>query len=119
MLGREVCRLGVQTMWGAGGDLDSAFLLNFGREPIQNLVLGDITLNLPIQEGDVGTLTAHSRYHHYSGHTDQEIVFGEPRKRHLDMFEGVKKVREGGSSTSERATACARSSTPMRRSARK
>ena len=33
------------------------------------------------------------RCDHYAGHSDQEIVFGEPKPRHVKMFEGVKTVR--------------------------
>ena len=94
MLGRDAVRIGLQAMWEAGGDPDSTFLLNFGAEPAQNPVLADMCLNLPIRDGDIATLTAHSRYHYYSGHSDQEIVFGDPKQRHLDMFEGVRNVRE-------------------------
>ena len=93
VLGREVVQAGVQAMWDAGGDLDSSFSFNFGPEPVQNPVWADIQLNLPIQDGDIATLTAHSRYHYYSGHSDQEIVIGEPKPRHLAMFDAVKAVR--------------------------
>ena len=93
VLGREVVQAGVQAMWDAGGDLDSAFSLNFGPEPVQNPVWADIQLNLPIADGDIATLTAHSRFHYYSGHSDQEIVIGEPKTRHMAMFEAVKAVR--------------------------
>jgi Xaa-Pro aminopeptidase len=81
-------------MWDAGGDLESTFMLNFGARPVQNPLLADISLDSPIQDGDVATLTAHAEFHHYCGHSDQEIVFGEPKKRHLKMFDAVKSVRE-------------------------
>ena len=93
MLGREVVQIGLNAMWDAGGDIDSAFSFNFGDTPAQNPVLAEICLDRTIREGDVGTLTAHSHYRHYAGHSDQEIVFGEPKKRHVEMFEAVKAVR--------------------------
>ncbi|HXS41088.1 MAG TPA: M24 family metallopeptidase [Stellaceae bacterium] len=95
MLGREVIALGRAAMWEAGGDLASTFTLNFGARPAQNPLLADITLNSPIKDGDVATLTAHAHFHHYAGHSDQEIVFGTPKPRHVEMFEAVKKVRAG------------------------
>jgi Xaa-Pro aminopeptidase len=93
MLGREIVQLGLQAMWDAGGDFDSTFLLNFGAEPVQSPVWGDITLSQPVKDGDIATMTAHSRFHHYSGHSDQEIVIGEPKPRHVRMFDAVTKVR--------------------------
>lgn len=93
MLGREVVQIGLNAMWDAGGDIDSAFSFNFGDTPAQNPVLAEICLDRTIHEGDVGTLTAHSHYRHYAGHSDQEIVFGEPKERHVEMFEAVKSVR--------------------------
>jgi Xaa-Pro aminopeptidase len=95
MLGRRVVEIGRQAMWEAGGDLASTFLFNFGARPAQNPLLANITLNSPIKEGDVATLTAHAEYHHYAGHSDQEIVFGNPKPRHLKMFDAVKSVRDG------------------------
>ena len=94
MLGREVMQIGLNAMWDAGGDLDSTFSINFGPIPAQNPVLANICLDKRIQDGDIATLTAHSHYLHYAGHSDQEIVFGEPKQRHVDMFESVKKVRQ-------------------------
>jgi Xaa-Pro aminopeptidase len=94
MLGGEVVQIGYQAMWDAGGDMGSAIGFNFGKDPAQNPVLGEICHNLKIQEGDIGTLTGYSKYYHYAGHSDQEIVFGDPKPRHLKMFEGVKMVRE-------------------------
>jgi Xaa-Pro aminopeptidase len=93
MLGREIVQIGLQAMWDAGGDLDSTFLVNFGAAPVQSPVWGDITLNQAVQDGDIATLTAHSRFHHYSGHSDQEIAIGSPKPRHERMFEAVKAVR--------------------------
>jgi Xaa-Pro aminopeptidase len=93
MLGRRVIEMGRQAMWDVGGDLSSTFTLNFGERPAQNPLLADITLNTPIKEGDVATLTAHAHYRHYAGHSDQEIVFGAPKQRHLKMFDAVKNVR--------------------------
>lgn len=93
MLGREVVQIGLNAMWDAGGDIDSAFSFNFGDTPAQNPVLAEICLDRTIREGDVGTLTAHSHYRHYAGHSDQEIVFGEPKERHIEMFDAVKSVR--------------------------
>jgi len=93
MLGREVVQIGLQAMWDAGGDLDSSFLLNFGAAPVQSPVWADITLSQPIKAGDIATLTARSRFHHYSGHSDQEIAIGSPKPRHERMFAAVKQVR--------------------------
>ena len=95
MLGRRAIEIGRQAMWDAGGDLDSTFTFNFGAVPAQNPLLANITLNMPIKDGDVATLTAHAHYHHYAGHSDQEIVFGLPKQRHIKMFDAVKKVRNG------------------------
>jgi Xaa-Pro aminopeptidase len=95
MLGRRVVEIGRQAMWEAGGDLASTFFFNFGARPSQNPLLANIMLNSPIAEGDVATLTAHAEYQHYAGHSDQEIVFGNPKPRHLKMFDAVKTVRDG------------------------
>lgn len=94
MLGGEIVQIGYQAMWDAGGDMGSAIGFNFGKEPAQNPALGEICHNLKIQEGDIGTLTGYSKYYHYAGHSDQEIVFGDPKPRHLKMFDSVKKVRD-------------------------
>jgi Xaa-Pro aminopeptidase len=94
MTGRNAVEIGRQAMWEAGGDLDSTFTFNFGAVPAQNPLLANITLDNAIKDGDVATLTAHAHYHHYAGHSDQEIVFGTPRQRHVKMFDGVKKVRD-------------------------
>ena len=95
MLGRRVVEIGRQAMWEAGGDLSSTFTLNFGARPAQNPFLANINLDSPIEEGDVATLTGHAHYHHYAGHSDQEIVFGNPKARHIKMFDAVKAVRDG------------------------
>ncbi|MFT5486738.1 MAG: Xaa-Pro aminopeptidase [Alphaproteobacteria bacterium] len=93
MLGSEIVQMGYQAMWDAGGDMGSAIGFNFGKEPAQNPVLAEICHNLPIQQGDIGTLTGYAKYYHYAGHSDQEIVFGDPKPHHLRMFESVKAVR--------------------------
>ena len=93
MLGSELMHIGLNGMWEAGGDLDSTFSINFGPIPAQNPVLASICLNKRIQEGEIATLTAHSHYQNYAGHSDQEIAFGDPDPRHVSMFEAVKKVR--------------------------
>ncbi len=93
MTGNDLMHIGISAMWDAGGDLDSTFSINFGRTPAQNPVLASICLNKKIEEGEIATLTAHSHYQHYAGHSDQEIAFGNPDPRHVAMFEAVKKVR--------------------------
>jgi Xaa-Pro aminopeptidase len=94
ILGREVVQIGLNAMWDAGGDLGSAFSFNFGPRPAQNPVLAELCLNRRVQSGDIGTLTAHSHYHHYAGHSDQEIAFGDPKPAYVRQFEAVKKVRQ-------------------------
>lgn len=94
MSGRRAVEIGRQAMWDAGGDLDSTFTFNFGADPAQNPLLANILLNGPIKDGDVATLTAHAHYHHYAGHSDQEIVFGVPKPHHVKMFDAVKAVRD-------------------------
>ncbi|HXP75073.1 MAG TPA: M24 family metallopeptidase [Stellaceae bacterium] len=94
MLGREVVQLGLNAMWDAGGDIGSHFSFNFGPRPAQNPVLAELCLNRKIEVGDIGTLTAHSHYHHYAGHSDQEIAFGDPKPAYVKQFDGVKKVRQ-------------------------
>ena len=95
MLGRRAVEIGRRAMWEAGGDLTSTFSFNFGERPAQNPLLAEMKLNAPIEDGDIATLTAHAHYHHYAGHSDQEIVFGTPKQRHVKMFEAVQKVRDG------------------------
>ena len=94
MLGREVVQEGMNGMWDAGADVESTFDVNFGAVPAQNPALAMLCLDRKIQPGDMGTLTAHSEYHHYAGHSDQEISFGEPKQLHREMFEAVLVVRE-------------------------
>ncbi|HLG73875.1 MAG TPA: M24 family metallopeptidase [Chloroflexota bacterium] len=94
MTGAEAVQAGIQAMWRAGGDVDTTLSFNFGPVAKQNPVLADLCLTKPIQWGDVGTLTAHAEYGHYAGHSDQEIVFGEPSALHKEMFEAVLHVRE-------------------------
>ena len=94
MRGAEVIQEGIKAMWEAGGDLDSTLGFNFGPVPKQNPILGAICMDRPIQVGDIGTLTAHSEYHHYAGHSDQEISFGQPRPEHKQMFDAVLQVRD-------------------------
>lgn len=93
MRGRDVVQLGRVAMWDAGGDLDSDFGFNCGPVGSQSPVLGEFGLERRIEPGDIGTLTAHSHYLGYSGHSDQEIAFGTARPLHVDMFEAVIHVR--------------------------
>jgi Xaa-Pro aminopeptidase len=94
MTGAAVIQEGIKAMWEAGGDLDSTLGFNFGAVPKQNPILGAICMDQQIQPGDIGTLTAHAEYHHYAGHSDQEISFGEPRPEHKQMFDAVLHVRD-------------------------
>jgi Xaa-Pro aminopeptidase len=94
MLGRRVVEEGIKAMWAAGGDMHSSFNFHFGAVPKQNPVLMQMCLGQVIQKGDIGTLTAHAEYHHYAGHSDHQLTFGEPKPLHRDMFDAVLKVRE-------------------------
>ena len=94
MLGRRVLQEGINAMWAAGGDMHSSFNLHFGVVPKQNPVLMQICLDQVIQKGDIGTLTAHAEYHHYAGHSDHQLSFGEPKPLHRDLFKAVLNVRE-------------------------
>src|SRR5579862_1382538 len=94
MTGSEAVREAIQGMWAAGGDLDSTIGFNFGAVAKQDPVLGDLCLTKTIQWGEIGTLTGHSEYGHYAGHSDQEIAFGEPSAMHREMFEAVLQVRD-------------------------
>jgi Xaa-Pro dipeptidase len=78
----------------AGGDVESEVGFNFGPQAHQNPILADICLDREIQPGDIGTLTAHAEYHHYAGHSDAVISFGEPRPLHRALFDAAVKVRE-------------------------
>lgn len=94
MTGEQVVQAGIKAMWDAGGDIESTFSFNFGPTAAQNPVLADFCLTRQIQPGDIGTLTGHSEFHHYSGHSDQEISFGQPGAQHKEMFEAVLFTRE-------------------------
>jgi Xaa-Pro dipeptidase len=93
MTGAEATREMIKAMWAAGGDLESLISVNFGNVPKQNPVLAELCLERTIQWGDVATLTAHAEYGHYAGHSDQEIVFGEPKPLHREMFQAAVEVR--------------------------
>jgi Xaa-Pro dipeptidase len=94
MTGKQLVQEGIRAMWEAGGDLDGTFGINIGKVPRQNPITGHFSLEHVVQEGDIATLTAHSHYHHYSGHSDQEIAIGEPKKLYQDMFDAVIHVRD-------------------------
>ena len=94
MLGRRVLEEGVRAMWAAGGDMHSSFNFHFGAVPKQNPVLMQLCLGKAIKKGDIGTLTAHAEYHHYAGHSDHQLSFGEPNALHRDLFKAVLQVRE-------------------------
>jgi Xaa-Pro aminopeptidase len=93
MTGRQAVQEAIKAMWEAGGDVDSTVGFNFGPVPAQNPILGALCWDKPIQVGDIGTLTAHAEYHHYAGHSDQEVAFGDPKPMHRDMFDAVLQVR--------------------------
>jgi Xaa-Pro aminopeptidase len=94
MTGAQASQEIAKAMWQAGGDLDSHVSVNFGKVAKQNPVLADLCLDRPIEWGDVATLTAHAEYGHYAGHSDQEIVFGEPSALHQEMFAAAVEVRQ-------------------------
>jgi Xaa-Pro aminopeptidase len=94
MTGSEAVQVCIEGMWAAGGDLESTIGFNFGSVAKQNPVLGDLCLTRQIQWGDMGTVTGHSEYGRYGGHSDQEISFGEPSALHKEMFEAVLQVRD-------------------------
>jgi Xaa-Pro aminopeptidase len=94
MTGAEAMQEMAKAMWQAGGDLDSTISVNFGAVPKQNPVLADLCRERAIQPGDVATLTGHSEYGRYAGHSDQEVVYGEPTSLHREMFEAAVEVRE-------------------------
>ena len=94
MLGRRVVEEGIKAMWTCGGDMHSSFNFHFGAVPKQNPVLMQFCLGEVIEKGDIGTLTAHAEYHHYAGHSDHQLSFGQPRPLHREMFAAVLKVRE-------------------------
>jgi Xaa-Pro dipeptidase len=94
MLGAQVVHEGIKAMWDAGGDTESEFSFNFGATPKQNPILGKLCMERQIKAGDMGTLTSHASYGHYSGHNDQEISFGEPKPVHKEMFQTILAIRE-------------------------
>jgi Xaa-Pro aminopeptidase len=94
MLGREVVQEGIKAMWEAGGDVDSIFGFHFGAVPKQNPVHMKLCMDKKIKAGDIGTLTAHSEYGHYAGHSDHQVSFGAPKPLHRDMFQAVLDVRD-------------------------
>ena len=94
VLGRKVLEEGIRAMWEAGGDMDSSFNFHFGKVPKQNPVLMQLCLSEVIQQGDIGTLTAHAEYGHYAGHSDHQISFGDPQPLHRDLFNAVLQVRD-------------------------
>jgi len=93
MLGRQIVQEGRKAMWDAGGDLDATFQFNFGKKSAQNPLLAELCLDRRVEDGDIGAMTAHCHYRHYGGHTDQLVVFGQPKPLHVEMFEAVKFVR--------------------------
>lgn len=93
MLGKQVVQEAVKGMWDAGGDMESTIGFNFGPVPAQNPILGALCMTRKIQEGDIGTITAHAHYAGYCGHSDQEIAFGEPKPVYKEMFKSILQVR--------------------------
>jgi Xaa-Pro dipeptidase len=93
MSGRKIVEEGIRAMWEAGGDLESTLSFNFGPLPAQNPILADLCMTRKIEKGDIGTLTAHSMFGGYAGHSDQEICFGEPKPVHQEMFRAVTSIR--------------------------
>lgn len=94
MTGLEVLHEGIKAMWEAGGDIDSTFGFCFGPVPSQSPLHRHLCLKSQIKEGDIGTLTAHSEFGHYAGHSDQELSFGEAKPFHRDMFKAILYVRD-------------------------
>jgi Xaa-Pro aminopeptidase len=94
MRGAIVVQEGNRAIVEAGGDVESEVGITFGPEALQNPILGELCLDREIREGDFGTLTAHAEYHHYAGHSDAVISFGEPRQLHRDLFDAAVHVRE-------------------------
>lgn len=94
MTGAELTQQGILGMWEAGGDLDSTMGVGFGSVPKQNPLLQALDLERQVQTGDMITITGHSEYHHYAGHSDQEISLGQPSALHREMFDAVCDVRE-------------------------
>jgi Xaa-Pro aminopeptidase len=94
MTGAELTREGTVGMSEAGGDLDSTMDVGFGSVPKQNPLLQALDLDRQVQSGDTITITGHSEYQHYAGHSDQEISLGQPSALHQEMFDAVCNVRE-------------------------
>jgi len=93
MTGQQLLQEGIRAAWEAGGDLASEMSACIGPVPKQSPIYSYLSLHRPIQNGDIATITAHTEYAHYCGHSDQEIAFGTPSELHLAMFEAVKQVR--------------------------
>jgi len=95
MTGAQAVQEGIKAMWEAGGDTESTLGMGFGKVPKQTPIIAHLSMDRVIEPGDIGTLTSHSCYHGYCGHSDQEIVFGaEPTKMHGEMFQAVLHVRD-------------------------
>jgi methionyl aminopeptidase len=77
-------------MWDAGGDLSSTLVASHGRIAVRQHVVQELSLDRPIQSGNVAILTGLARYGGYAGHSDQEIVFGTPSPLQGEMIEAVR-----------------------------
>jgi Xaa-Pro aminopeptidase len=94
MRGAVVVAEAVKRMVEAGADVSSMVGLNFGPIAAENPILWELCLDREIQPGDMATMSAHTEYHHYGGHSDQEISFGEPKPLYREMFDAVLYVRD-------------------------
>jgi len=94
MRGAVVVAEAVKWMVEAGADVSSTVGLNFGPVAAENPILWELCLDREIQPGDMATMSAHTEYRHYGGHSDQEISFGEPKPLYREMFDAVLYVRE-------------------------
>jgi Xaa-Pro aminopeptidase len=94
MTGAAAVQEGIKAMWEAGGDVDSTIGFNFGPVAAENPILWELCLKRTIQPGDMGTISAHSEYGHYAGHSDHELSFGPPRPLHQALWGAVLRVRE-------------------------
>ena len=94
MLGADLVKVGIRAMWDAGADVNSDFFISFGKVAKQNPVRGALCLDLPVQAGDIATMTAHAYYGNYGGHSDAEITVGPPSQLHTDMFNASLHARE-------------------------
>jgi Xaa-Pro dipeptidase len=90
MLGVKVIHEGTRAMWDAGGDLNSTLVASHGRTAVRQHVVQELSLDRPIQPGNVAILTGLARYGGYAGHSDQEIVFGPPSSLQREMIEAVR-----------------------------